>query len=101
MVLKVRENIVHKTRNERNGLILLITAVDHIQKRSQDLFRDETCHKQKILRLSDCNIFKNLPQPEVSEPVRCKLTVLKRKPSCWPEQSALIKKKDKFKSKAV
>lgn len=35
--------------------------------------------------------FKTLPQPEVSEPVRCKLMVLKRKPSCWPEQSALIK----------
>lgn len=46
-------------------------------------------------------MFKNLPQPEVSEPVHCKLTVLKRKPSCWPEQWALIKKEDKFKSKAV
>lgn len=41
MVLKVRENIVHETRNERDSLLLLIAAVDHIQKRSQDLFRDK------------------------------------------------------------
>lgn len=45
VVLKVRENIVHESRNERNGLLLLITAVDHIQKRSQDLCRHETCQK--------------------------------------------------------
>lgn len=45
MVLQVRENIVHETRNERNSLLLLIAAVDHIQKRSQDLLIDETCQK--------------------------------------------------------
>lgn len=53
MVLKVRENIVHEPRNERNGLLLLITAVDHIQKRSQDLCRHETCQKQHIPRLRE------------------------------------------------
>lgn len=83
VVLKVRENIVHESRNERNGLLLLITAVDHIQKRSQDLCRHETCQKCHI-HPQDYDIlsstFKTLPQPEVSEPVHCKLMVLKRKP---------------------
>lgn len=37
VVLQVGEDVVHDAGNQRNGLLLLVAAVDHVQERCQDL----------------------------------------------------------------